>query len=467
MAPSGCEHQAMRSLAPKVAGESGSNSHISGLFLFHSVESVIFHNVLLGHTARSQETRLFPAMGQMMDDASLQIGIFLLATAALGAAIGWLVRGARNKRHVDELNDEWQTKVDEGIREGGRFTVEIERLRSRIESQQGAMHRAELAVTKGRTDLESEHEKAKSLAKDVFSLRAEREDFKNKLSIFQNALVLVKKRAAELQIEFVKSGDFYKRQLAKSFEMRQALESKLIDAKNEYESFSNLLQASRSEHGSVNKMLASAKNRLDNLDKLEQDVIELEAENAQLNHDAAGARREIEALQRDVAELEELKIQNKELARCLASMENSRKQYEDDAQRYRDHAGQSEQKSETLRIKLDEVEKNFVEMEKQQEVALKEVRKKAVVQKLNGNRREKKENDDLQQIVGIGKVFEGALHKLGVFSFRQIAAFGVSDIARINRELKEFKGQGRMEQDDWVGQAKELHFKKYGGNNIH
>ena len=400
-----------------------------------------------------------------MDDATLQIAIFLLATAALGAVIGWLARGARSKHLVEQLNDEWQIKVDDGIRERGRFTVEIEGLRSTIESQQAAVHKHELAVAKSRTELESGHENAKALAKDVFSLRAEREDFKNKLSTFQNALVLVKTRSAELQTEFVKSGDFYKRQLAKSFEMRQLLEAKLEDARLELGSFSNLLQASRSEHSSVNRMFASAKNRLDHLDELEQKVIELEAENAQLNHNAAGAQQEIDVLNRDVAELEELKVQNKELAQCVKSMENSRKQYENDAQRYRDHAGQSEQKSETLRIRLDEVEKNFADMEIQQQIALKEVRKKVVVQKTNGKNSAKEEIDDLQEIVGVGKVFESALHKLGVFNFRQIAAFGVTDIARINRELKEFKG--RMEQDDWVGQAKELHFKKYGGNNIH
>jgi predicted flap endonuclease-1-like 5' DNA nuclease len=33
-------------------------------------------------------------------------------------------------------------------------------------------------------------------------------------------------------------------------------------------------------------------------------------------------------------------------------------------------------------------------------------------------------------------------------------------VARINSELKEFRG--RIEHDDWIGQAKELHFKKYG-----
>jgi predicted flap endonuclease-1-like 5' DNA nuclease len=58
-------------------------------------------------------------------------------------------------------------------------------------------------------------------------------------------------------------------------------------------------------------------------------------------------------------------------------------------------------------------------------------------------------------------VFEHTLHELGIFTFRQIAAFDVNDVARVNRELKEFRG--RMEQDDWIGQAKELHYKKYGG----
>ena len=57
-------------------------------------------------------------------------------------------------------------------------------------------------------------------------------------------------------------------------------------------------------------------------------------------------------------------------------------------------------------------------------------------------------------------MFEHTLHELGVFSFREIANFDISDIARVNSELKEFKG--RMEQDDWVGQAKDLLFKKYG-----
>lgn len=401
----------------------------------------------------------------MMVELTTETGIFLLATVALGLVLGWAIRGASSKRLVRQLIDDWQEKVDELIRQKDRSTKEISGLRTTIESQEALVHRHQRAVEKERTNLQSEFEKTKSLQKDVFTLRAEREDFKHKLSIFQDALVLVKQRAAELQTEFLKSGDFYKAELAKSFEKRKLLEAKVSDAMLEHDSFSNLLQASRSEHDSTNKRLESARTRLGNLDDMEQKVIELEAENAQLTHDAVTMRQDTEALQRDIAELEELKVQNQEMSHCLKSMEVSRKQYEDDAKRYRNHAGQSEKQSETLRIRLDEVEQNFSDMEKQQQAALKEVRNKAVVQKLGKKKAEKKEVDDLQKIVGIGKVFEGALHKLGIYNYRQIAAFGVSDISRINAELKEFKG--RMEQDDWIGQAKELYFKKYGGKDIH
>ena len=207
-------------------------------------------------------------------------------------------------------------------------------------------------------------------------------------------------------------------------------------------------------------MLASAKARLAELDNLEHKVIKLEAENAQLTHDARLAQQEVEVLQRDVAELEELKVQNKELAHCLQSMEDSRKQYESDAKRYKEYADKTEKKSETLALRLDEVEQNFMDIEKQQRKALKEARKATVPRKINGHKTAKQEADNLQDIIGIGKVFERTLNDLGVYTFQQIANFGASDIARVNRELKEFSG--RMEQDDWIGQAKDLHFKKYG-----
>ena len=395
-----------------------------------------------------------------MDGYFSEIGLYLLAALAAGVAVGWLIKSTLNSSRISTLNDDWQAQLDDVVRQRDRRTAETDTLRTSIEAQEAVIHQRELATSKAQTELNSALEKEKLLTKNIFTLRAEREDFKTKMSTFQNRMASLQSQSAELQSEFIKSRDFYVGELTKAFEKRKAIEYKLENSDKEHESFRNLLHASRSEQDSVSKMLAAAKARLDNLDALEQSVIELEAENAQLKHDSAITRQENDALKRDVAEQEELKIQNKELAQVLKSMENSRKQYENDANRYREHAGKHEKQSETLRVRLDEVEQNFLEIEKQQSKALKDARKSTAARSTNGTKPAKKEKDDLQEIIGIGKVFEHTLHELGIYSFRQIAGFGVPDIARVNAELKEFKG--RMEQDDWIGQAKDLLFKKYG-----
>jgi predicted flap endonuclease-1-like 5' DNA nuclease len=400
-----------------------------------------------------------------MEALSPQFTILLTVTGVIGVVLGWAFGAWQGKTRRRVLEDDWQLKLDNFVTQRDRLTSENAKYRTTIEQQQGAINRAEVASAKMRTELESGRERIKQLSKDIFTLRSEREDFKTRVREIQNQMSVMKYQSEELQSEFLKSREFYKAELTKSFERRKDIEEKLEKARAEQDSFSTLLESSQSEHDSVNKMLASAQKRLSQMDLLEQDVIRLEAENAQLNHDATLAKQEIETLQRDIAEIDELKVQNRELAEVLKSMENSRKQYESDAQRYRKNAEQAENKSETLRLRLDDVEKNFMEMEKQQREALEEARKPDKPAKFNGTKKKRKpKKDNLQEIVGIGKVFEHALHELGVFTFAQIAAFDINDIARVNSALKGC--EGRMEQDDWIGQAKELHFKKYGKGEV-
>ena len=395
-----------------------------------------------------------------MDVLNPQLALFLLGAAVLGGILVWFLLAQVHRRQQETLTEDWQDKLDNVVRTRDRLLNEAESLRATIESQQAIVAQHEHAVATAGVEIESYKEKERQLSKDIFTLRAEREETKNKMTGFQQALLSVKQQAQEIQTEFLKSREFYKNELTKAFERRRAVEIKLDDAMAEQDSFANLLRSSVSEKESVNKMLSAAQRRLDNIDALEQKNIALEAENAQLKHDAAIAKQDIDVLRRDVEELDELKVQNKELSQCVASLEESRRQYEQDARRYKERAGQSEQKSETLRIKLDEVEQNFMDIEKQQRKALKDARKATVDRRRDIDAPGAEERDNLQDIVGIGKVFEQALHELGIFTFRQIANFDMSDIARVNAELKEFRG--RMEQDDWIGQAKELHFKKYG-----
>jgi len=411
------------------------------------VRSVVFHNAGFGDNSA-------------MDGSLLNIDIYLLAALAAGLAVGWLLKSVLNKRQINALKGAWQKRLDDATQQRDSSLAEVKTLKSSIDAQQTVSYQSELATSRVQTELNSALEKQKFMAESIFTLRSEREEFKTKMSAFQNRMAPLQKQSADLQSEFLKSRAFYVGELKKSFEKRKVVEEKLENAFKENESARNLLDSSRSAQDSVNKMLEAARTRLENLDALEQSVITLESQNAQLHLDLSLAKQEIDALNRDVAEQEELIIQNRELSQVLKSMENTRKQHEDDANRYRHHADKHETKSETLRLRLSEVEQNFAELERQQRKALSDARRPAEAEATDETDSLIIENDDLKEIIGIGKVFEHTLHELGIVSFRQIANFDVSDIARVNAELQEFKG--RMEQDDWIGQAKDLLFKKYG-----
>jgi large subunit ribosomal protein L21 len=61
--------------------------------------------------------------------------------------------------------------------------------------------------------------------------------------------------------------------------------------------------------------------------------------------------------------------------------------------------------------------------------------------------------DDVKLIGGVGPALEKKLAALGITSLKQIAEFTAEDIERVDGELS-FKG--RIEREDWVGQAKDL-----------
>lgn len=67
--------------------------------------------------------------------------------------------------------------------------------------------------------------------------------------------------------------------------------------------------------------------------------------------------------------------------------------------------------------------------------------------------------DDLKRLKGIGPGNEHKLHDMGIFHFRQIAAWTPEQIAWVGRSLS---FPGRVEREDWVGQAKKLIQKEEG-----
>jgi predicted flap endonuclease-1-like 5' DNA nuclease len=68
--------------------------------------------------------------------------------------------------------------------------------------------------------------------------------------------------------------------------------------------------------------------------------------------------------------------------------------------------------------------------------------------------------DDLRRIRGVGPAIESALHRLGVRSYRQLATLDPAGLDRV-RDAVHDRWQ-RIEREDWIGQARQLHQEKYG-----
>ncbi len=70
-------------------------------------------------------------------------------------------------------------------------------------------------------------------------------------------------------------------------------------------------------------------------------------------------------------------------------------------------------------------------------------------------------DDDLQQISGIGPVVSAQLRALGIHRIAEIAAWTPEDVTRINEVLAI---KGRIDREDWIGQAKALLANRANGS---
>jgi predicted flap endonuclease-1-like 5' DNA nuclease len=66
--------------------------------------------------------------------------------------------------------------------------------------------------------------------------------------------------------------------------------------------------------------------------------------------------------------------------------------------------------------------------------------------------------DDLKLIAGIGPALEKKLNACGVFTYRDLAMLNDRDIERIEAVIK---FAGRVRREDWIGQARAQHSRKY------
>ena len=68
------------------------------------------------------------------------------------------------------------------------------------------------------------------------------------------------------------------------------------------------------------------------------------------------------------------------------------------------------------------------------------------------------EKDDLKKISGVGPFLETKLNNLGIYTFEQVGQFDTELMQIVNDAIEFFPG--RVQRDDWVGQAKKFHAEK-------
>ena len=307
-----------------------------------------------------------------MGGSTLLLVLFALGGSIAGAAIAWLIHAAMSRRRIAELKDRARAAIRDISYQRDELALKNSQLLSKAEALRAANARR-------KAKLKSVLKKANLLARNVLTLRDERENTKIKLSTLQNALTSLRQQSTALQTEFDKTREFYKRELMKSVERRKALEEDVKDARAEQEAFAKRMESSVLEHGSAENMVTAAQLRLGQLEVLQRNVNKLEAENDQLRLESRRLKQALDAQERDLAKLDELKLHNRQLVRTVEALESSRQEYEADAERFREQADQSEKESDTLRLKLEDLERNFADIEKQQNEALEDVRNDTVV----------------------------------------------------------------------------------------
>jgi predicted flap endonuclease-1-like 5' DNA nuclease len=70
------------------------------------------------------------------------------------------------------------------------------------------------------------------------------------------------------------------------------------------------------------------------------------------------------------------------------------------------------------------------------------------------------QKDDLKKIHGIGPVFARTLNKMGMYTFVQIARWKSEDITKVAKKL--YTAPDRIKRDKWIDEAKKAHYRKYG-----
>jgi len=416
------------------------------------------------------------------------IAWFLLGvTALLGLFLGWLLRGKKVKRLKKQLiESEQKYKLLHAENAGledqfKQQTGDIQEKTTRIETMEANMQSYEQNQFKLRNSLQAAQQQVEQLNKAQLLSGESSTDYKDKISAMENQTAEYETQLQEqaitiehLQEQLQKHQSDLKKYQTENQQVEEELE-RLMD------NSATIITPSTATIQTAFSKIDGLENRIQQMEEenrvLQTSVLEVKTESGEMV-----AKEDLNAMR---ARINILSEENKDLKKQVSGLKDT----SISDTNHRNRMVELERENERLRNQMsngnglatgafvnpnvpmsnpaveaelepilsedemtDEVDRQQVELLKTQKSQFGVMGDRIKVEAIETPSNHTK--NDLTKIEGIGPFIEKKLNEVGITSFTQLASMDQSEIERVTAAIQFFPG--RIERDNWVGQAKGL-----------
>jgi len=343
-----------------------------------------------------------------MPEMSVIHVVLLAITTAIGAIIGWVIRGNRSREEKAAINLGWQEQIEAQRKEHGRL----------VEQNKGLMKQA--------SQFQASHQDAKNRAKELALAIQEafgrRDELQREIKDIRSNLEVAVTERDQLQSDAAaRSGNE---------DLLRQKDERITKLTRELENWQNrlppLIERFRERNEQAERLEAELNIAEDRIRVLEAEKEAVGQTRIEPVHDPEQLTDGLDA-SNDPADGFDEETPDFETAALEGNGPVAEQEAEDS------DAPKSE--AESL-----PVAKNESEPQPESEVA--------------ADTGAHASRDDLKMIKGVGPAIEKTLNEIGIFRFQQIADMSEYDIDRVAKRLRGF--HSRIYREDWIGQARDL-----------
>ena len=341
-----------------------------------------------------------------MPEMSVLHVVLLAITTAIGAVVGWVIRGNRSQEEKAAINLGWQEQFEAQRKEHERLVDQNKGLMEQVSQFQASHHDAK--------------NRAKELSLAVQEAFARRDELQREIKDIRSNLEVAVTERDQLQSDAATRSE--------NEDLLRQKDERIAKLTRELENWQNRLPP----------LIERFRERNEQAERLETELrIAEDRIRALENEKETVGQTHIEPV-RDPEQLTDGLDASNDPA---DSFDEETPDFETDALEKDEPVAQQE--AEDADTPKSEAE-SLPEAENESEPA----------PEVSADTGAHVSRDDLKMIKGVGPAIEKTLNEIGIFRFEQIADMSEYDIDRVARRLRGF--HSRIYREDWIGQARDL-----------